>query len=129
MPFAIPVTPGAFIVDEAPPTDTPKSGLYKTEEVFGKKAEVPKGRLLPPGKSGSVLTNPKKQSVELKSLTPTQESVFKSKVDRISNEWDPHKVGRVEVLHRDNKHYLLNGHHRAAAAIKRGETHLPSNVY
>ncbi|MEG1542967.1 MAG: hypothetical protein RR382_00385 [Tannerellaceae bacterium] len=60
----------------------------------------------------------KLEFVKPRTLKPTQSDLNQAKVDRIARDWD--SAGRTPVLISRNN-WILDGHHRVAAAIKKGK--------
>lgn len=62
--------------------------------------------------------------VRLDKVVATQRYYDQAKVDDIA-EKGPKKSGITPIVHPFNgKYYLADGHHRVAAAIQRGDTHI-----
>jgi hypothetical protein len=132
MSFLIPLIPGAFAYDKEATLDL--YGNYETNETFINSKDYT-GRPYHP-KSGDFgqksydaerNTQPENKAVKLSELHATQPTVQRSKVNKLISGWDKSKYEPIKVNSYHGKQMISNGHHRVAAAISRGETHLPAH--
>ena len=71
------------------------------------------------------VNKPNKTRIDIKKLIPSQ----------AFTDWDSKKAKEklgdenpILVLHHNDKHYVIDGHHRIVAARLKGETHINANI-
>ena len=130
--ISVPLIPGAFVVDanyEDSYKNSPTNELsINTKDFTGRDYTPMSGDFAQ--KSYDAQKKPPHSAgrIRLEGLRATQPTVVRSKVDTYTKNWDP-KSEPIKVNKYYGERYISNGHHRVAAALNRGETHLEGHVW
>ena len=74
------------------------------------------------------MDNPPVEDIKVEDLVPTQKYLTADNIDDVNKSLDD-KVLKSTIVKYKDKYYIIDGHHRIARRILRGDETIPSHVY